>query len=100
MSDFIVGLTGGVASGKSAVAQRFEARGVFVADADVAAREAVAVGSEGLAEVVAAFGADVLAVDGALDRAAMRSEEHTSELQSLMRTSYAVFCLKTKKKVK
>src|SRR3546814_11878021 len=46
MSDFIVGLTGGMASGKSAVAQRFEARGVFVADADVAAREAVAVGSE------------------------------------------------------
>lgn len=72
MSEFIVGLTGGVASGKSAVARRFEARGVFVADADVAAREAVAVGSEGLAEVVAAFGADVLAADGALDRAAMR----------------------------
>jgi len=72
MSEFIVGLTGGVASGKSAVAQRFEARGVFVADADVAAREAVAPGSDGLAEVVAAFGADVLAADGALDRAAMR----------------------------
>src|SRR5690606_31207379 len=72
MSDFIVGLTGGVASGKSAVARRFEARGVFVADADVAAREAVAVGSEGLAEVVAAFGAEVLGADGALDRAAMR----------------------------
>ena len=72
MSEFIVGLTGGVASGKSAVARRFEARGVFVADADVAAREAVAVGSEGLAEVVAAFGAEVLAADGALDRAAMR----------------------------
>ena len=68
MSEFIVGLTGGVASGKSAVARRFEARGVFVADADVAAREAVAVGSEGLAEVVAAFGAGVLAADGALDR--------------------------------
>ncbi|HZW18971.1 MAG TPA: dephospho-CoA kinase [Luteimonas sp.] len=72
MSDFIIGLTGGVASGKSAVTARFEARGVAVADADVAAREAVAVGSEGLAEVVAAFGADVLAADGALDRAAMR----------------------------
>src|SRR5690606_12607373 len=72
MSDFIIGLTGGVASGKSAVTARFEARGVSVADADVAAREAVAVGSEGLAEVVAAFGAGVLAADGALDRAAMR----------------------------
>ena len=72
MSDFIIGLTGGVASGKSAVAARFEARGVSVADADVAAREAVAVGSQGLADVVAAFGAKVLAADGALDRAAMR----------------------------
>lgn len=72
MSDFIIGLTGGVASGKSAVASRFEARGVFVADADLAAREVVAVGSEGLDEVVAAFGAGALAADGALDRAAMR----------------------------
>ena len=72
MSDFIVGLTGGVASGKSSVARRFEARGVFVADADVAAREAVVAGSEGLAEVVAAFGNGVLTADGALDRAAMR----------------------------
>jgi dephospho-CoA kinase len=72
MSDFIIGLTGGVASGKSAVAACFEALGVAVADADVAAREAVALGSEGLAEVVAAFGAGVLAPDGALDRAAMR----------------------------
>ncbi len=72
MSDFIIGLTGGVASGKSAVTGHFEARGVSVADADVAAREAVALGSDGLAEVVAAFGAGVLAADGALDRAAMR----------------------------
>ena len=72
MSDFIIGLTGGVASGKSAVTARFEARGIFVADADVAAREAVAVGSEGLAEVVATFGTDVLEAGGALDRASMR----------------------------
>ena len=72
MSDFIIGLTGGVASGKSAATRRFEACGVFVADADVAAREAVEVGSEGLAEVAAAFGTEVLAADGALDRAAMR----------------------------
>ncbi len=72
MSDFIIGLTGGVASGKSAVTARFEALGVAVADADVAAREAVAPGSGGLAEVVAAFGPGVLAPDGALDRAAMR----------------------------
>ena len=72
MSDFIIGLTGGVASGKSEVARRFAALGVAIADADEAAREAVARGSDGLAEVVAAFGADVLAADGTLDRAAMR----------------------------
>ncbi|HEY0504973.1 MAG TPA: dephospho-CoA kinase [Lysobacter sp.] len=72
MSGFVVAVTGGVASGKSEVTRRFEALGVAVADADVAAREAVAPGSDGLAEVVAAFGADVLAADGSLDRAAMR----------------------------
>jgi dephospho-CoA kinase len=72
MSGYIIGLTGGVASGKSAVTQRFEALGVFVADADLAAREAVATGSDGLAEVVATFGREVLSADGALDRAAMR----------------------------
>lgn len=72
MSEFIVGLTGGVASGKTAATRCFEALGVFVADADVAAREAVAPGSEGLDEVVAVFGADLLDASGALDRAAMR----------------------------
>lgn len=72
MSGFLVGLTGGVASGKSALADRFSALGVTVADADVAARDAVAVGSEGLAEVVAAFGPGVLDAAGALDRPAMR----------------------------
>lgn len=72
MSAYVIGLTGGVASGKSEVERRFAALGVGVADADVAAREAVAPGSEGLAEVVAAFGADVLQADGGLDRARMR----------------------------
>lgn len=72
MSGFVVGLTGGIASGKSAAAREFAARGIPVADADLAAREAVAAGSAGLAEVVAAFGAGVLDASGALDRAAMR----------------------------
>jgi dephospho-CoA kinase len=72
MSEFIVGLTGGVASGKSEVQRRFEALGVYVADADAAAREAVARGSDGLREVVEAFGAEVLGAGGELDRAAMR----------------------------
>lgn len=72
MSGYLIGLTGGVASGKSEVARRFAALGVAVADADTAAREAVEIGSTGLAEVVAAFGPGVLQPDGALDRAAMR----------------------------
>lgn len=72
MSDYIIGLTGGVASGKSEVQRRFAALGVVVVDADVAARDAVAAGSEGLAEVVAAFGPQVLDGTGGLDRAAMR----------------------------
>lgn len=72
MSGYIIGITGGVASGKSEVTRRFEALGIVVADADVAARMAVAPGSPGLAAVVEMFGADVLAADGSLDRAAMR----------------------------
>ena len=69
---YVIGLTGGVASGKSEVERRFAALGIHVEDADRAAREAVAPGSEGLAALVAAFGAGILAGDGALDRAAMR----------------------------
>ena len=68
-----VGLTGGIASGKSAVADRFAAKGIVVADADVAAREVVMPGQPALAEVAAAFGADVLQADGQLDRAALRA---------------------------
>lgn len=72
MSQYIIGVTGGVASGKSEVTRRFEALGITVADADVAARAAVAPGSAGLEAVVEAFGRSVLAPDGSLDRAAMR----------------------------
>jgi len=72
MSEYIIGLTGGVASGKSALAARFAQLGAFVCDADQAARETLATGTPGLAEVVAAFGPGVLDTAGALDRAAMR----------------------------
>ncbi|WP_204003074.1 dephospho-CoA kinase [Micromonospora lutea] len=66
-----VGLTGGIGSGKSAVARRLVELGAVVIDADLLAREVVAPGTEGLAEVVAAFSDRVLDADGALDRAAM-----------------------------
>jgi dephospho-CoA kinase len=66
-----VGLTGGIGSGKSEVARLLARHGAVVIDADRLAREAVSVGSDGLAEVVAAFGTDVLTADGSLDRAAV-----------------------------
>ncbi|MFI8720058.1 dephospho-CoA kinase [Stenotrophomonas sp. NPDC077464] len=72
MSQFVVGLTGGVAAGKSEVSRRFEALGIVVADADIAARTVVAPGSEGLARIVAHFGSGILLADGQLDRAALR----------------------------
>ncbi|MGY3265915.1 dephospho-CoA kinase [Lysobacter sp. HA35] len=72
MQPYVIGLTGGIASGKSEVARQFEARGVTVVDADVIAREVVARGTPGLAAVVAHFGSDVLQRDGQLDRAALR----------------------------
>ena len=66
-----VGLTGGVASGKSTVSAMLRDLGAVVVDADLLAREVVAPGTEGLAEIVAAFGPGVLTPDGALDRPAM-----------------------------
>lgn len=66
-----MGLTGGVASGKSTVSAMLRELGAVVIDADVLAREVVAPGTEGLAEVVAAFGEQVLTADGQLDRPAM-----------------------------
>jgi len=66
-----VGLTVGIACGKSLVAEMFRDRGVPVVDDDVAARDAVAPGSEGLAAVVAEFGQGVLRPDGSLDRPAL-----------------------------
>jgi dephospho-CoA kinase len=74
----VFGLTGGVASGKSAVGARFTERGLDVIDADRVARDVVAVGSDGLAAIVRAFGPEVLIAEGKtgagqLDRATMRT---------------------------
>ncbi|WP_406046182.1 dephospho-CoA kinase [Micromonospora sp. NBC_00898] len=66
-----VGLTGGIGSGKSAVSARLAELGAVIVDADQVAREVVAPGTEGLAEIVAAFSDRVLDADGALDRAAL-----------------------------
>lgn len=66
-----IALTGGIASGKSTVATLLAARGAVLVDADLVAREVVEPGTEGLAEIVARFGGQVLAEDGSLDRAAL-----------------------------
>lgn len=70
---FIVGITGGIASGKSTVCDCFARRGVPVVDADLIARELVAPGSEMLATIAAHFGRDILQDDGSLDRKALRA---------------------------
>ena len=75
----VVGLTGGLASGKSTVARLFRALGVPVIDADEAAREAVAPGSDGLAAIRERFGDEVLGPDGALDRVRMRQRVFADE---------------------
>ncbi|PPU09214.1 dephospho-CoA kinase [Xanthomonas arboricola] len=71
MSDFIVGLTGGIASGKSALAAEFEKLGVPVIDADIVARQVVAPGPI-LDAIVERFGPDILLPDGTLYRQALR----------------------------
>jgi dephospho-CoA kinase len=63
-----VGLTGGIGAGKSEVSRRLAAQGAIIIDADLIAREVVAPGTSGLAEVTDAFGPGVLGPDGALDR--------------------------------
>ena len=76
-----VGLTGGIASGKSAVSDRFRALGAPVIDTDVIARELVAPGSDALEEIVAVFGRDVLQADGALDRGRLRARVFADSAQ-------------------
>lgn len=66
-----IGLTGGIAAGKSAAARRFAELGAVVIDHDLLAREAVAPGTIGLERIVEEFGEEILAPDGSLDRAAL-----------------------------
>jgi dephospho-CoA kinase len=67
----VVGLTGGIATGKSTVARMFEKRGVVLIDADAIVRELQAPGSPVLAEIAAAFGPEVIDANGELDREAV-----------------------------
>ena len=74
MQPWILGLTGGIGSGKSAAATHFERLGIHTVDADQAARWVVEPGRPALAQLVAHFGEGVLSPDGQLDRAALRQQ--------------------------
>jgi dephospho-CoA kinase len=63
-----VGLTGGIGAGKSEVSRRLAVQGAVIIDADAAARDVVAPGTEGLAQIIDAFGPEILLPDGTLDR--------------------------------
>ena len=77
----IVALTGGLASGKSSVARRFAELGVPVIDADIVTRRLVEPGAPALAEIVEAFGSDVLDEYGRLDRARMRERVFANDTE-------------------
>ena len=69
---FVVGITGGIGSGKSAVTDHLETLGITVVDADKVARVVVEPGTPGLTTIAEHFGTDILLADGGLDRAALR----------------------------
>lgn len=86
---YVVGLTGGIGSGKSAAAEIFRALGVEVIDADTIAREVVERGQPALRDIATHFGSDILTAEGNLDRAALRrivfsNPEHKSWLENLL----------------
>lgn len=72
MSQYIIGLTGGIGSGKTAASDYFEKLGIVVVDADVVAREVVEPGKPALTQIADHFGADILTTDGQLDRRQLR----------------------------
>jgi dephospho-CoA kinase len=86
---YVVGLTGGIGSGKSAAAEMFRALGIEVIDADTLAREVVEPGQPALRDIALHFGSELLTTDGHLDRATLRkivfsNPEHKSWLENLL----------------
>tara|TARA_B100001741_G_scaffold210000_1_gene173721 strand:- start:650 stop:1246 length:597 start_codon:yes stop_codon:yes gene_type:complete len=86
---FVVGLTGGIGSGKTVASDRFEELGVKVVDADIASRVVVEIGKPALSSIEGQFGSDVISDDGSLNRAKLREiifkdDEAKSWLESLL----------------
>lgn len=89
INNWVLGLTGGIGCGKTAVSNMLEALDICVVDADIIARQVVEPGSAGLKAIVAHFGADILLADGNLNRSALRelvfsNNEHKNWLNTLL----------------
>jgi dephospho-CoA kinase len=82
-SSLIIGLTGGIGSGKSTVAEAFRQLGIETVDADQASRAVVEPGMPALAAISAQFGSQIIQADGSLDRAALRQIIFTDPAQKL-----------------
>lgn len=83
LNKYVVGLTGGIACGKTTVANLFAEYGIDLVDADVIAREVVSIGSDGLNAIVQHFGQSLLLTDASLDRAALRAQVFDNPQQRL-----------------
>lgn len=81
MSRWVVGLTGGIGSGKSAVSDRFAKLGIKIVDADIASRVVVEPGKPALAQIAEHFGSQLLTKEGALDRAELRKKVFADKSQ-------------------
>jgi dephospho-CoA kinase len=77
----VIGITGGIGSGKTAVTRCFEQRGITVVDADLVARVVVEPGRPALKAIAEHFGSDIIQADGTLDRAALRSRVFSDEAE-------------------
>lgn len=83
MATFIIGLTGGIGSGKTTVSDLFASLGIEIVDADVVARSVVEKGSEALERIVSHFGKEILLDDGTLNRALLRSKIFADEEEKI-----------------
>ncbi|WP_462164515.1 dephospho-CoA kinase [Pseudoalteromonas xiamenensis] len=81
MKKWVLGVTGGIGAGKSAVTKEFERLGIDVIDADIIARDVVAVGSAALEQIKLHFGETILRQDGTLNRAKLRERIFSNELE-------------------
>jgi dephospho-CoA kinase len=83
MSDFIVGLTGGIGSGKTTIANLFAEHNITIVDADIVARDVVAIGSPALGHISQYFGKDFIKANGLLNRALLRKQIFSNDKDKL-----------------